>query len=136
MSDDLSIYSVDKVRRLIDTVRANPTIAFEPQVRHSFADGVYLREMFMPAGTCVVGKLHLKQHLCIVLGDVDVYSPAGLVHLEGYHVFASEPGAQRTLFARTDTWWTTVHANPDNGRDIAAIEARNVSEDFDLIKEH
>ncbi len=105
--------------------------AFE--VRHFFAPGLYGRELFIPAGTCAIGKVHLRDHLCIVLGDVSMYSAEGLQHIEGYHTFETKAGTQRTAYAHTDSWVTTIHANPGDERDIAKIEARNVSDDFALL---
>jgi hypothetical protein len=103
------------------------------ELRHFFAPGLYGREIFIPAGQLMVGKVHLRDHLCIVLGDLSIYSTDGLKRFEGYHHFTTKAGAQRTAYAHTDAWFTTIHANPGDERDIAKIEARNVSDDFSLI---
>lgn len=124
---DLTTYSREKVEALHQQLLATPEALFVPELRHFFAPGVYGREMFMPANACVIGKVHLRDHLCIVLGDVSVYSPEGLKRYEGYHTFETKAGAQRTLFAHDATWWTTIHANPDDERDIEKLEARNVA---------
>lgn len=130
---ELTPYSRDKVEALLRAARANPQDLYTPELRHFFAPGLYGREMFMRAGSLVVGGVHLKEHLCVVLGDVWVYSPDGLQHFEGYHTFTTQPGAQRTLVAVTDTWWTTIHGNPDDERDIQKLEARNVSQDLQTL---
>lgn len=130
----LTDYSAEKVRALYEAALAHPELIEPPEIRHFFAEGVYGREMYMPAGLLVIGKRHLKQHLCVVLGDVSVYSPEGVKRYEGYHTFTTQPGEQRTLFAHDATWWTTIHANPDNCQDLALLEARNVVNDFEALQ--
>jgi len=125
---EITDYSVEKVQALLDSILANPQSQFQPELRHFFAPGVYAREMFMPAGTCVIGKVHLKDHLLVVLGDVTVYSPEGLQRYEGYHTIECQAGTQRTLLAHDATWVTTFHGNPGDERDIAKLEARNVAD--------
>jgi hypothetical protein len=124
---DLTTYSREKVEALLQAALANPQALFEPELRHFFTPGIYAREMYMPKGSVVVGKLHLKDHLCTVLGDVSVYSPDGVTRYEGYHTFETKAGAQRTLVAHDATWWTTYHANPDDERNIETLEARNAA---------
>ncbi len=38
----------------------------ETETRHHFADGIYARELFIPAGVCLVGALHKTNHLFTV----------------------------------------------------------------------
>src|ERR1035437_7035163 len=42
-------------------------------LKHTFSDGIYVREIFIPAGTYIVGKLHKHSHPNFLLsGVVDV----------------------------------------------------------------
>lgn len=130
---DLSTYSREKVEALKRTIEASSVAGYMPDMRHFIHGGLYAREMFMLAGTCVIGAVHLKDHLVTILGNVTVYSPEGLQHFEGYNTFESRAGTQRTLWAHDDTWVTTYHANPDGERDITVLEQRNVSQDLAVI---
>lgn len=89
---------------------------------HHFADGLVARTILIPAGTCLTGAAHKAEHLNIACGDITVWTEQGMRRLTGYHVLASMPGAKRVGLAHADTWWTTVHANPDNERDTARLE--------------
>lgn len=91
---------------------------------HHFAEGQAARTIVVEAGTWVVGVEHLHEHLCISSGDITVWTVGGCKRLNGYHVLTSLPGAQRVGFAHADTWWTTVHLNADNCRDVAELERR------------
>jgi len=109
-----SLYSIDRVETLKQQMLAHPAHYTRGELRHFRIPGVYARELFMPAGDGVVGKVHLKDHLLMVLGDLEVYCPEGRIRLEGYHWLEIKAGTQRTLFARADTWLVGVHANPNN----------------------
>lgn len=94
----------------------------ELETWHHFADGLVARTILIKAGTCLTGAAHKAEHLNIAHGDITVWTEAGMKRLTGYHVLPSLPGAKRVGLAHADTWWTTVHANPTNERDIAALE--------------
>lgn len=114
-------------------MRANPGQILTPDVRHFFCGGVYAREMFIPAGGCVIGAVHLRDHVVSVLGHLTVFSPEGLQTLDGYNTFESKAGTQRTLFAHDDSWITTYHSNPGDERDLQKLEAMNVTDDLDMV---
>lgn len=89
---------------------------------HHFADGLVVRTILIPAGTMLTGAAHKAEHLNIAHGDITVWTEAGMRRLTGYHVLPSLPGAKRVGYAHADTWWTTVHLNPTNERDLDRIE--------------
>lgn len=121
--------SREKLVRLQDHVAAMPQI--ECPLRHFFVPGLYARECFLPKGSIVVGKIHLLDHLSVILGDVSFFSPTeGLVRVTGCETFGSPAGTKRGVYAHEDTWWTTFHPNPDNERDLAVLEARLIAPDF------
>jgi hypothetical protein len=91
---------------------------------HHFAEGLVARTIMIRAGTCLTGAAHREEHLNICHGDITVWTEAGMRRLTGHHVLPSMPGAKRVGLAHVDTYWTTVHLNPDNGRNIDAIEDR------------
>lgn len=101
-------------------------------VTHHFAPGLYAREMFIPAGAYVVGKMHRFAHLNTVSkGRIRVASAHGNREICAPATFLSQPGIKRVGVALEDTIWTTYH--PTNETDLAAIEAEViVPEDLSL----
>lgn len=100
------------------------SLAFEQAelpVRHYFAPGVYCREMFIRAGICLVGDVHLHEHVNFVLGDISIAAPEGDFRITGCETFVSPAGTKRAGVAHADTWWTTVHANPTNESDLTKV---------------
>jgi hypothetical protein len=63
-------------------------------LKHSFCDGLYMREIFNPAGMCLTGKIHKKDHIAfLVKGEMTVASEEGGVkHLKAPMVFPSTAG--------------------------------------------
>lgn len=77
--------------------------------KHYFSDGVYAREMFIPKGTVVTGKVHKFQNLNIMVkGDLSVLTEKGVVRVKPPFVVVSPPGTKRLAYAHEDTIWLTV----------------------------
>jgi len=92
-------------------------------VTHHHADRLYGREMFIPAGSLIVGKIHRYPCVNIIAsGKIKVVSEWGDEVFVGPHVFVSLPGAKRAVLALTDVVWVTVHPNFDNERDMEVLE--------------
>ena len=86
-----------------------------PQVKapltHRFTNGMYIREILMPAGTVVMSRVHKTQHPFVISkGDVSVFTPGvGSVRLKAPYTGITEPGTRRVLLTHEDTIWTTFH---------------------------
>lgn len=103
----------------------------EMPVTHRLQDGVYIREIFMPADTYVLGYVHKTHHFNIVLsGKARVAMNGGeVVEVKAGDVFDSGPGVQKWLHILEDMRWMTVHKNPENEQDITKIEEAIVEMD-------
>lgn len=99
---------------------------------HTFAEGMYIREIFIPQGTLLTGKIHRHAHPNILLrGEVLVVTEqGGREHLLAPQAMISPPGTKRAIYALADTVWMTMHANPENLRDLAALEALIIAPDY------
>ena len=84
----------------------------------------YAREMMIPKGTLIIGKIHRHQHLNFISkGRVKVFTEFGEKHLEAPCTFISEVGLKRAVYAEEDTIWTTVHLTQYSGeQDLDKIE--------------
>ena len=99
-------------------------------LQHMFAPGVYIRTIFIPKGTCVVGKIHKHRHANILSsGSVLVLTESGgLEKLTGPVQMVSEPGTKRAVYAETDVVWTTIH--PTEETDLEKIEEEVIAKTF------
>jgi quercetin dioxygenase-like cupin family protein len=98
--------------------------------RHHFAPGSYAREIELPKGSRVVGKIHRHAHVNVISkGRVLVGTPDGVFELEAPLTFVSQPGTKRVVVALEDTVWTTVHVS--NSTDLGELERELMAPTFD-----
>lgn len=88
---------------------------------HRFIDGVYMRELTMPAGSTIVGKRHAQEHFVVMTkGRCVCVTERGQEDLVAPCVFVSPAGEKRALFMHEETTWLTVHRTDHTNLD--AIE--------------
>ncbi len=83
----------------------------ECPVEHRFTPGMYIRQIFMPAGALVVSKIHKTEHPFVIsMGDVSVWTHEdGVVRCTAPYTGITKPGTRRLLYMHLDTLWTTFH---------------------------
>lgn len=105
-------------------------------VTHRFADGIYIREILMPADTFVIGKIHATNHFNeVISGECRVITPASNkaeTHKAG-DIFVSEAGVQKVVYCLTDVVWRTVHLNPTNTQDLDVIESFVIADNYECL---
>lgn len=101
-------------------------------LRHIFAPGSYAREMTIPKGTLIIGKIHKHAHLNIISkGKVRVATEFGPMFFEAPYTFVSEVGTKRAVYALEDTIWTTVHVTEET--DLEKIEDYVIAKSYDEL---
>lgn len=104
-------------------------------VNHHFAQGLYARELFIPAGTVLTGKIHRFEQINIISkGEISVLTEEGIVRIKAPYTLVSPPGTKRVGFAHEDTVWTTIHPNPDDETDLEALEMRLIAPSFEALE--
>ena len=110
---------------------AMPEHQIQIQVTHHFSPGIYMREIFIPKGATLTGKIHKTEHLNILSrGDLSVWTEDGVKRLTASTVVKSQPGIKRVGYAHEDSVWITVHPNVDESRDVDLIEERLIAKTF------
>ena len=133
----------DKILEFESLLANLPRVQFGDQddcpMRHSFGNGIYMREIFIPKGKFGVGKLHKHDHPnVLMLGEVTVITEhCGVQRLRAPMSMISKAGTKRVLFAHEDSVWITFH-NVGEERDLVKIEdmviAKNYNELPDSVK--
>jgi quercetin dioxygenase-like cupin family protein len=79
-------------------------------VTQYFSDGVYMREITIPAGCLLTGKIHKHPCLSIVLtGRMEVITDQGPKIIQAPLVYESPAGVKRAGKALEECRWLTVH---------------------------
>jgi len=101
-------------------------------LKHSFADGIYVREIFIPKGTILTGKIHRHKHPNFLLkGTVDIVTEFETKRLKAPLSIISEAGTKRALYAVTDLIWVTCHANETNTQNIEELEDYIIAKSYE-----
>lgn len=127
------------IYRLQDFAAQLPSV--DMPCKHHFSEGTYTREIFMPAGSIVIGKEHATRHTNIVVKGVCTVWTVHGKHL--YNAtnrpisFESMAGVKKVLYMHTDVIWMTVHPNPTNEREQEILEGMFIKpvEQLDLFPE-
>lgn len=102
----------------------------EIPTKHSFSKGVYAREITIPKGAIIVGKIHKHQNMNIISkGHVSFFSTDGAVHAKAPYTFVASPGVKRVIVAHEETVWTTIHGTDET--DLEAIEEIFIAKNYD-----
>lgn len=110
----------------------------ELPLKHSFSPGIYARELEIPEGTLLIGKIHKhRHHNFLMKGEIIVITESGGMELlQAPLTIVSEPGTQRVGYALTDTLWTTIHTNESNTEDLKVLEEINVVDEISKYIEY
>jgi hypothetical protein len=139
----INIDFINKVEALENAMLAmdNPLIAKGNSdmfpLKHSFSEGVYIREMFMAKGSLVIGKLYKISHTWFLLeGEITVATDEGINHyIAPCYVHAPE-GTKRVIQALEDSVFVNVYPNPDNITDINTLEDMLTCTSYNKYKEY
>lgn len=130
--------TTEEMRKLIvgleTVIQAMPgnLTAKDFNTKHHFSPGIYMRELSIPKGTVLTGKIHKTAHLNILSqGKLTVWTEDGMKTLSASTVILSQPGIKRVGFAHEDSVWITVHHNSDGEMDVEKLESKLTVETFE-----
>jgi len=99
-------------------------------LKHSFADGCYIREIFNPKGELLITKIHKVSHPFFLLkGDMTILMEDGIKRIKAPHYGITPAGTKRIIYCHEDCMFVTVHATKLT--DIDKIEEEVIAKDFD-----
>lgn len=103
---------------------------------HSFADGIYMRQIEIPKGMLIVGKIHKHSHPNVLLkGSVSVFTEEeGEQRLEAPLAMISKAGTKRVVYSHEDCVWLTFHS-VGNETDLDKIEDIVIAKDYNKLEE-
>jgi len=126
-----------KIVQLENAMKAMPgaLTAADFVTLHHFAPGVYMRELRIPKGVTLTGKIHKTEHLNILSqGRLAVWTEDGMKVLDASTVVLSQPGIKRVGHALEDSVWITVHQNPTEEKNPDTLEEMLVVDTFEQLE--
>ena len=80
-------------------------------VKHTFAGGCYIREIYNPADEIIITKIHKKEHpFFLMKGEMSILTEEGIQHIKAPYQGVTKPGTKRAIFTHEDCVFITVHA--------------------------
>lgn len=111
--------SIDQVMQVQAAMQAMPQL--ELQATMHFTDHACARELFMPAGAALVGRMHKTKHLLVVCSGTVRMTAEGLMQdITGPCVLHTTPGTKRLILALTDATLITFHVTEETDVDRIA----------------
>tara|TARA_R110002020_G_scaffold223771_1_gene432988 strand:- start:531 stop:995 length:465 start_codon:yes stop_codon:yes gene_type:complete len=106
-------------------------------LKHSFADGIYVRQMSMDKGSSVIGAIHNHLHVWFLLtGNISVATEEAIEdYIAPCYVIAT-PGTKRVIYANEDSIFVNVHKNPSNTENIQELEGELVSRNYEEYEKY
>lgn len=90
--------------------------------KHYFCNGAYAREITIPKGVTVTGRIHKYAQINILSkGEISVLTENGIERVKAPFTVVSPPGTKRVAYAHSECVWTTILAT--NETDPDRIEA-------------
>lgn len=98
-------------------------------LKHSYGDGCYIRQIFMPKGTLITSKIHKITHPYFVMtGKASVATEDGVELIKAPYQGMTQAGTKRALYIHEDMIWITVHVTDET--DLDKIEEEIIAKDF------
>jgi hypothetical protein len=99
----------------------------EIKTEHFYSNGVYARQITIPAGVLLTGKLHRESHLNVMSkGKMNLLTEDGVKTLVAPFICESDTWTRKAAFCLEETVWTTFHKAEEF--DIKKIEKRVIYE--------
>ena len=127
--ENVLINNTDGVNIISD--KGNIVRCEEFPLKHSFADGIYIRQMGMKKDSVVVGAIHNHLHAWFLLtGRILVITEETEEEFISPCYVVSTPGVKRVICAVEESIFVNIHKNPSNTQDLNKLEAEIVSKNY------
>lgn len=109
-----------------------PGATDESDVKHTLLDGIYMRELFIPKGFFLVGKVHRQACINVVSkGDVSVLTETGSARVKAGYSVVSPAGIQKVGYAHEDSIFVNIFRTDET--DPKKIEQAIAYESYEAL---
>ena len=106
-------------------------------LKHTFTDGIYIRQMSMKKDSAVIGKIHKNAHIWFLLsGNLSVASETNSENYLAPCYVEAPAGSKRVIYAHEDSIWVNVYPNPSNTKDLKELENMIIVKNYEEFEEY
>lgn len=103
-------------------------------LKHSFADGCYIREIYNPKGVILVTKIHKVAHPFFLLkGEMSILTERGAERIKAPYYGITPAGTKRIIYTHEEIVFVTVHVTKET--DLKKIEEEVIAKSFEELNE-
>ena len=109
-------------------------------VKHTFAGGCYIREIYNPANELIITKIHKKEHpFFLMKGEMSILTEEGIQHIKAPYQGVTKPGKKRAIYTHEECVFITVHATEhttikDVENEVVCTEYKDLPEGSDALE--
>ena len=109
-------------------------------VKHTFAGGCYIREIYNPANHLIVTKIHKKEHpFFLMKGSMSILTEEGIQEIEAPYQGITKPGTKRAIYTHEECIFITVHATDNTSieeieEEVVCAKYEDLPAECDVIK--
>ena len=125
-----AIVELEEKIKKIDGVLVGKKLDEYNPLKHTFADGYYIREINTPAEQFIITKIHKEEHpFFLMKGECSVLTEDGPKRIKAPYYDITKAGTKRVIYIHTDVTWVTVHAT--DLKTVEEVEEKVIAKDFD-----
>jgi len=119
----------EKIKKIDGVLVGKKLDEYNP-LKHTFADGYYIREINTPAEQFIITKIHKEEHpFFLMKGECSVLTEDGPKRIKAPYYDITKAGTKRVIYIHTDVTWVTVHAT--DLKTVEEVEEKVIAKDFD-----
>jgi len=113
--------------------KANP-------VKHTFAGGCYIREIYNPAYELIITKIHKKEHpFFLMKGEMSILTEEGIQNIKAPYQGVTKPGTKRAIYTHEECIFITVHATENTSieeveEEVVCVKYEDLPPDCDALE--
>lgn len=89
------------------------------QASHYHGEGIYVRSLLIPAGTCVIGHIHKQDRVCIIAkGRCSFVDEWHKKTVSAPYIGEFKAGSKTVVYAHTDTLWVACVGNKTDSNEV------------------
>jgi hypothetical protein len=95
-------------------------ISYELPIKNAVVGGIYERELTIPQGVIVIGKVHTEPHKCFLRkGDLSVMTDDGIKRVQAPYSFDAPANIKKIGLSHTECVFSTYHeVNTENIKEL------------------
>ena len=119
----------EKITAFEEALKTLPQAECRTVLKHAFLDGAYFRQISIPAGIALTGKIHSCHTInMLTKGRFAIVTEWGEQVIDAPYMYISDPGTKKACYTITDCIFINCHTTWET--DLEKIEAAVTADEY------